>query len=180
MTFELWDTETNNIMGAYSSKAAALSVVRGAIAVHGTAYALSLALVREDKNGETTILAMGPGLAQLTRIDDPSNRDAEPDPSDDRPRSFTNAKPGGTFRNPGRLVSRSREHKASGKSSKVPTRPGTSSGSGSGSVWQVRSDGSPTSNPRGVRKVPTGRTSPDEPGHKLSPDSSTKEKKQDA
>ncbi len=68
MTFELWDIETNNLVGAYSSEAAALSVVLGAIAVYGDAYAYTLALVREDRDGETTTLAMGPGLAQSARM----------------------------------------------------------------------------------------------------------------
>ncbi len=68
MIFELWDTETNNIVGAYSSEAAALSVVRGAMEVHGEAYAQTLALVREDQNGEVTTLAMGRGLAQSARM----------------------------------------------------------------------------------------------------------------
>ena len=68
MTYELWDTETNNIVGAYESETAALAVVRGAMAAHGMGYTDELALLREDSRGNVETLAVGDALAERARI----------------------------------------------------------------------------------------------------------------
>lgn len=67
MIYELWDTKTNNIVGAYESETAALAVVRGAMANHGAGYADELALVREDSRGNVETLAIGGDLAERAR-----------------------------------------------------------------------------------------------------------------
>ncbi len=67
MTYELWDTETNNIVGVYESEPDALAVVRRAIAIHGVRYADELALLREDTHGNVETLAVGVALAELAR-----------------------------------------------------------------------------------------------------------------
>ena len=64
MTYELWDTETRNIVGAYVSEEDALVVVREAIGAHGTRYADTLALVHEDARGAVQTLAVGAALAE--------------------------------------------------------------------------------------------------------------------
>ncbi len=64
MTFELWDTVTRNIIGAYDTEADALAVVSAAIRAHGPAYADPIALVRDDPDGDVLTLALGPDLAR--------------------------------------------------------------------------------------------------------------------
>jgi hypothetical protein len=67
MTYELWDTETNNIVGAYESESDALAVVRRAMSTHGVGYADELALLREDIHGNVETIAIGVALAELAR-----------------------------------------------------------------------------------------------------------------
>lgn len=53
MHWELWDTETGNMVGDYATEAAALMIVRDAMRRHGTAIAATLALGAEydDEGG---------------------------------------------------------------------------------------------------------------------------------
>lgn len=59
MIYELWDTDTFNLVGSYESEADALGVVRSAVARHGTGYVEGLALVSEDDRGRSRTLAEG-------------------------------------------------------------------------------------------------------------------------
>lgn len=52
MVYELWETESGNLMGSYLTQQEALSVVREAIALHGQAYVESIALVAESEPEE--------------------------------------------------------------------------------------------------------------------------------
>ncbi len=61
--YELWDLRSGNLVGAYSSEASALAVVREAIQRYGRAYVEWLALAR-DEDDETTPLAEGLELAE--------------------------------------------------------------------------------------------------------------------
>jgi hypothetical protein len=53
MHWELWDTETGNLVGDYDSEADALAVVRNALCRHGPSVAAALALGTEydDEGG---------------------------------------------------------------------------------------------------------------------------------
>jgi hypothetical protein len=62
VSYELWDLETGNLVGGYATEAAALAVVRRAIARYGRASMATLALARESR-GRTTALAEGEALA---------------------------------------------------------------------------------------------------------------------
>jgi hypothetical protein len=62
-TFALWDLETGKLVGAYDTEAAALAVVRRAIAQWGRESVATLALARESR-GRTKALADGDTLAQ--------------------------------------------------------------------------------------------------------------------
>ena len=56
MTFELWDTITQNIIGAYDTKDDALAVVAAAVRAYGPAYADTIALVHDlDRRAEVPI-----------------------------------------------------------------------------------------------------------------------------
>jgi hypothetical protein len=62
--FEVWDLTSRNILGVYPSEDTALKAIRTALQEHGPSYAEDLALIREDKCGESQLLAQGPELAQ--------------------------------------------------------------------------------------------------------------------
>jgi hypothetical protein len=63
IVFELWDTETANLVGAYETEEEALAVVRRAMATHGEQYASGLALLKDDDGEEMETLAVGSALA---------------------------------------------------------------------------------------------------------------------
>jgi hypothetical protein len=68
MSYELWDTETRNIVETFESEADALQAARELIALNAPAYPGALALVFEDDEGETTLVARGSGLATRARL----------------------------------------------------------------------------------------------------------------
>jgi hypothetical protein len=76
MIYELWDIETNNLVGDYESQDAALHVIRNAIATHGRDAVRRLALTTEDDLGETLPVAHGESLIQLALRDNPLARPA--------------------------------------------------------------------------------------------------------
>ena len=65
MTYELWETRSGNLMGAFASQAEALGALRRVIDIHGTEYVETLVLALEDDAGETTVLGEGQALAEL-------------------------------------------------------------------------------------------------------------------
>lgn len=58
MHWELWDTDTGNLVGEYDTEAEALAVVRDALALHGLAAIAPLALgaEHEDEGGDDAAL----------------------------------------------------------------------------------------------------------------------------
>jgi hypothetical protein len=68
MSYELWDTETRNMVGTVESEADALEAVRELVALNRPVYPDALALVFEDDEGETTMIARGSGLASRARL----------------------------------------------------------------------------------------------------------------
>lgn len=73
--YELWDVDTGNIVGTYTSEADALAEVRGLLAVNGASYADDLSLGRKhDDRGE--LIAEGFELAQLAEAARPGRRSA--------------------------------------------------------------------------------------------------------
>ena len=68
MGYELWDTDTRNIVETFESEAEALQAARELIVVNAQAYPGALALVFEDDEGETTLIARGAGLATRARL----------------------------------------------------------------------------------------------------------------
>ena len=64
MAYELWDTETRNIINTFGSEAVALRAARDLVALNSPAYPGALALTFEDNDGETTRVASGPGLGE--------------------------------------------------------------------------------------------------------------------
>ncbi len=56
-TYELWNTRTGNIVGAFDSEDAALEAVRQAVESYGRDYAEHLLLGREDRHGRSRRIA---------------------------------------------------------------------------------------------------------------------------
>ena len=67
MTYDLWDSESGNIIGTFVTRDQALSVVREALSRHGVGYAETLLLGQEDSRGRTKAIARGKKLVQLAR-----------------------------------------------------------------------------------------------------------------
>jgi len=62
-SFALWDLETGNLVGAYDTEDAALTIVNRSITEHGRGSVAALALARETSRGVTNI-AQGDSLAE--------------------------------------------------------------------------------------------------------------------
>lgn len=65
MTFQLWEAESANLVGSYSTEDAALAIVRKAVETHGRGAAASLVLLREDKRSRLKKIAEGSALVDL-------------------------------------------------------------------------------------------------------------------
>jgi hypothetical protein len=68
MSYELWDTETRNIIQDFESEDGALAAARELVALNPTAYPGALALVFEDDEGESMLIARGASLARRARL----------------------------------------------------------------------------------------------------------------
>ena len=64
MIYELWETETGNLIGTYETEQDALSLVRDAIQSYGAQYVDSFLLGCEDEEGYSTLIAEGHDLAE--------------------------------------------------------------------------------------------------------------------
>ena len=67
MTYELWNTITRTIVGAFATEAEALALAQEAIDAHGADDADTLALIADDGD-EASALAVGPELAARARM----------------------------------------------------------------------------------------------------------------
>jgi hypothetical protein len=73
MHWELWDTESGNMVGDYDSEAEALAVVREAVRRHGPGVVATLALGAEhdDEGGDdATLPPVIHGTQLITRVAD--------------------------------------------------------------------------------------------------------------
>ena len=62
--YELWNTRTGNIVGAFVSEDAALEAVRQTIESYGRDYTERLLLGREDRNGRSRRIVTGSELVE--------------------------------------------------------------------------------------------------------------------
>jgi hypothetical protein len=65
--YDLWDSESGNIIGTFDTKEEALSVVRQALAKHGAEYVETLLFGQQDSRGQTKAIARGKKLVQIAR-----------------------------------------------------------------------------------------------------------------
>jgi hypothetical protein len=66
-TYELWNTESSNLIGTYPTAQAALCVVYDSLQRFGESSVATIALGREDENGKLLPVAMGRELVKLAR-----------------------------------------------------------------------------------------------------------------
>jgi hypothetical protein len=72
-TYELWDSASRNLVGAYASEDEALTFVRAYVGEHGTAYASSWVLLWDDEDAdEAGQIDEGTGLLVRASRDMPS------------------------------------------------------------------------------------------------------------
>jgi len=64
-TYELWDTDSRNMVAEFTSRAEALVAIHDAIQAHGRQAVETLALSTEDGNGGGEVVARGAGLVAL-------------------------------------------------------------------------------------------------------------------
>jgi hypothetical protein len=73
MIFELWDTDSRNIIDAWESEAEAFALVRSSVDEYGLDYVASWALLRDDDpESDLTLIAEGAALAELARTAAPT------------------------------------------------------------------------------------------------------------
>ena len=65
--YELWSTESRNLLDDFDTEAEALEAVRQLMVLNGPECAAGLALTRVDTGGRMTTLAMGDALAERVR-----------------------------------------------------------------------------------------------------------------
>jgi hypothetical protein len=63
-TYEIWERGTGNLIGSWTSEAGALAVVRDALAQHGADAFGCLAMIREDSQGSSSVIAEGLDLLE--------------------------------------------------------------------------------------------------------------------
>jgi hypothetical protein len=68
-TYELWNTRTGNIVGAFENEEAALEAVCKAVESYGREYAEQLLLGRENSRGRSRMIATGAELVERAQPD---------------------------------------------------------------------------------------------------------------
>jgi hypothetical protein len=58
-TFELWNSESGNLVGSFATEAMALAAIREAIRRNGEGYGELLVLGSEDSRGNSKVIASG-------------------------------------------------------------------------------------------------------------------------
>lgn len=69
MTFELWDTESGNLLSVYATEAEALNFVRRVLAIHGPGAVAEWELFRMRDDGDPTSIAVGHELTTRASAD---------------------------------------------------------------------------------------------------------------
>jgi len=64
MTFQIWNTDSANMTGAFTQECDALRAIRDAIDAHGRDHVATWALEREDQHGQNAVIAEGAVLAK--------------------------------------------------------------------------------------------------------------------
>jgi hypothetical protein len=72
VAYEIWETESGNVLGEYNTEAAALEAVRDVVAAHGEAAIETWLLMREDRRGRSRRVESGVALARRARALSPA------------------------------------------------------------------------------------------------------------
>ena len=71
LTYELWDTESRNLVAERMSRDEAISFVRHTLATQGRSAVETLVLGTEDGNGDGEVIARGNALIDLVEREGP-------------------------------------------------------------------------------------------------------------
>ncbi|MPZ13659.1 MAG: hypothetical protein GEU73_04425 [Chloroflexi bacterium] len=63
--YELWQSETRNLMGSFETEEEAVSLLRRMLRAHGPTYVQHIVLGYEDDDGHSKTLARGKELVDL-------------------------------------------------------------------------------------------------------------------
>ncbi len=74
--FDLWDTETGNLIGTFETEKHALKIVHDLLFSKGIQYADALDLGIQDATGNSRSIATGPKLATMAGITDQARPEA--------------------------------------------------------------------------------------------------------
>ena len=74
--YEVWDEASGNQLGAYQAEAEALALVRALLAANPQGNGDSLVLLREDRRGRVTTVAIGAELVIRAQAEDREQRHA--------------------------------------------------------------------------------------------------------
>ena len=77
MHYELWDTESGNLLDDFETQADAIGSVRSLMSLNGTEVMAAVALVRVNDHGRAVTIASGPALEELATGTAPS-QEAQP------------------------------------------------------------------------------------------------------
>jgi hypothetical protein len=80
MVYEIWDLESGNRLGEFSTEDEALTQVKDALERHGEQYVATLLLDAEDDQGQTHLIAEGAQLVALARGPSPGANGATAQP----------------------------------------------------------------------------------------------------
>jgi hypothetical protein len=72
VAYELWSTAPGNLLATYETQDAALAAVRALVASQGEAAGRELALLFENRRGQSRTIAVGDGLLSLARTSSPA------------------------------------------------------------------------------------------------------------
>jgi hypothetical protein len=80
--YELWQTRSRNLIGAFASAEEAHALVRRAADAHGAAYIDAVLLGYEDDDGQSSTVAQGQDLLKLAQREEgeDATRTAKPRP----------------------------------------------------------------------------------------------------
>ncbi len=73
MAYEVWDTETNNLIGGYETEDDPLVALGHALGEHGDGYVETLLLGYENSRGRSRLIASGPDLVERVRAHRPDS-----------------------------------------------------------------------------------------------------------
>jgi hypothetical protein len=68
-SFGIWDGESRNLLGSHETVTEALSIIRELVEANGSDYGKALAILMEDLDGNSRLIATGEALRSLLALE---------------------------------------------------------------------------------------------------------------